>query len=265
MERALTDLTKSLEDKRLGIKELFAFGAAYMMAVGACYLVGYWGSFQINVFEYISFADVVKLAIFPLMPFLVGLLAGVACHQLWYAEKVSTQHKNNHNLQKTNFKVLRRFLIAIILSIVLVSFFSPMLRKMWPPLPSGLIAFFVGMLAIPLSYVDELINIFPNREFRLVSLFLFLFMPPISWAYGSWLAHTVKTGGAELFVDVLRSPLPFESDPNSQVAYLGLLGDLYVLRESQSGKIVFLKKGGESPLFLVPKHLGNTSAIRLSN
>lgn len=256
----MTDLVRHPATNKLGIKELLAFGAAYMMVVGACYLAGYWGSFQINVFEFISFSDVVKLAVFPLMPFLVGLFAGVFCYQLWTSGDASALHKSNRERRRSGFQLQRIFLLVVILCVVLVSFFSPMLGNFWPPLPSGLIAFFVGLLSIPLLYVDEFIEILPNRDVRLVALFLFLFVPPVSWSYGVWRAHAVKTGAAELFVDVSRSQPFIQSDPKIRLAYLGLLGDLYVLRESQSGKIIFLKKSVEAPLFLVPKKVGSTSA-----
>lgn len=256
----MTDLVRLPATNNFGIKELLAFAAAYMMLVGACYLAGYWGSFQINVFEFISFSDVVKLAVFPLMPFLIGLFVGVFFFQLWSLGDASGLEISNRERRRSGFQLPRLFLLVVISCVVLLIVFSPMIGKFWPPLPSGLIAFFVGLLAIPLSYVDEFIEMLPNRDVRLVALFLFLFVPPVSWSYGVWRAHTVKTGAAELFMDVSRLQLFIESDPKIRLAYLGLLGDLYVLRESQSGKIVFLKKSVDTPLFLVPKQVGSTSA-----
>ncbi len=47
----------------LGIRDVIAVGVPYLIAVGACYMFGYWGTFHINVLEFISFADVAKLAI----------------------------------------------------------------------------------------------------------------------------------------------------------------------------------------------------------
>lgn len=260
----MTDLVRHPATNKLGINELLAFGAAYMMVVGACYLAGYWGSFQINVFEFISFSDVVKLAVFPLMPFLVGLFAGVFCYQLWTSGDASALHKSNRERRRSGFQLQRIFLLVVILCVVLVGVFSPMLGKFWPPLPSGLIAFFVGLLAIPLSYLDEFIEILPNRDFRLVALFLFLFLPPVSWSYGVWRAHVIKIGAGELFVDVSRSQSFIQSDPKIRWAYLGLLGDLYVLRESQGGKIVFLKKSGDAPLFLVSKQVDSATTSPVS-
>jgi len=44
-----------------GIKEAFAVVVPYLIAVGACYLFGYWGAFHINVLEFISFADLASV------------------------------------------------------------------------------------------------------------------------------------------------------------------------------------------------------------
>lgn len=66
-------------------------------------------------------------------------------------------------------------------------------------------------------------------------------------------AYFVKTGASELFVDAVRSKLTLTGDAKDPITYIGFLGNVYVLRETRTGQIVFVKQSDDSPLFLVPK------------
>ena len=66
----------------IGTKEALAIGVPYLISVGTCYLFGYWGAFGINVLEFISFADLGAVAVYPLMVSLVFALAGVLFSEL---------------------------------------------------------------------------------------------------------------------------------------------------------------------------------------
>jgi hypothetical protein len=46
---------------------LLSFVVPYALATSLLYLFGYWSSFQINILEYVSLPDVIKLAIYPLV------------------------------------------------------------------------------------------------------------------------------------------------------------------------------------------------------
>jgi hypothetical protein len=46
---------------------LFSFVVPYALVTSLFYLFGYWSSFQINILEYVSLPDVIKLATYPLV------------------------------------------------------------------------------------------------------------------------------------------------------------------------------------------------------
>lgn len=46
---------------------LLSFVVPYALVTSLLYLFGYWSSFQINILEYVSLPDVIKLAIYPLV------------------------------------------------------------------------------------------------------------------------------------------------------------------------------------------------------
>ncbi len=51
--------------------------SAYFIAVGALYLWGFWGSFGVNVMEYLGLTDVVKVAAWPVGSAFIFLLLGI--------------------------------------------------------------------------------------------------------------------------------------------------------------------------------------------
>lgn len=231
----------------LGIKEVFAFGASYLVAVGACYLFGYWGAFQLNVLEYISFADIAKLAVYPLLASLAFVLAGVAFSELLHAPHFPPGGGNNTPISQFGLRHWRLLLGMQIIVTVLIATFAPEPGKWF------VVAFLISLFSTAFAHVENVIEILPNPRLRATVLFLSLLLPTLGFAYGRLQAHLVKTGAADYFVDVERSKLPLTSDAKNPVAYLGLLGNLYVLREGKTRLIVFVKQRDDSPLFLVPR------------
>lgn len=52
---------KSAEEAHKWSNPVLVFGSAYFFFVGWLYLLGFWGHFDANVFEYLGFNDVLKL------------------------------------------------------------------------------------------------------------------------------------------------------------------------------------------------------------
>ncbi len=238
----------------LGIKEAFAVGVPYFIAVGACYLFGYWGAFNINVLEFITFADVAKLAVYPLMVSLVFGLLG-----LLFVEVITPSYLpkdgslfGSASGQRAGIPMWcwknGRLIIALqILLIAYVAIYATEPRK-WV-----IVAWLIIFSGIPLlADLEKFIELVPNPRIRLSALLLLLSLPSFSFAYGRQQAFLVKTGASEQFVDVARSKLLLVNAAKNPVAYLGFLGGVYVLREAKTGQIVFVKQS-DDPLFLAPK------------
>jgi hypothetical protein len=175
------------------------------------------------------------------------MLAGVLIAQL-----VSTPHFPPGGGAASSVGVFGRkywrWLIALQIAIaILVATFAPEPGKWF------IVAFLVALLSEPLTHVERIVELVPNPQARSITLFLLLLLPTISFAYGRQQAFLVKTGASEQFVDVARSKLPLASDAKNPVAYLGFLGNVYVLREAKTGQIIFVKQRDDSPLFLAPK------------
>ncbi len=238
----------------IGIKEAFAFGVPYLIAVGACYQFGYWGAFNINALEFITFADIAKLTVYPLTASLVFFLAGILMYGILMAQvgfpRFTPEGGSPVGVKVTSWvrKYWRMLYVLLIFAIIQVVINVPEPKK-WM-----IVAILFSLLCPPgIYYHEKLIKLIPNPRIRSTTLMLLLFLPIFSFAHGRQQAFLVKTGASEQFVDVARSKLPLVSDEKNPVAYLGFLGSVYILREAKTGQIVFVKQSDDSLLFLAPK------------
>ncbi|PXW89108.1 hypothetical protein C8R34_10588 [Nitrosomonas sp. Nm84] len=62
----------------LNLTKYFSLLMAYSIIISTFYLLGYWGSFDINIFEYIEISDILKMSIYHLIifstPFILSFL-----------------------------------------------------------------------------------------------------------------------------------------------------------------------------------------------
>lgn len=69
--------TEGMWKKKMELKDVLAIIGLYGTALSALNLLGYWGTFQINIFEYLSFTEVVGAA-FPYAAYCIASLIGAA-------------------------------------------------------------------------------------------------------------------------------------------------------------------------------------------
>jgi len=70
-----------------GINDLFPLAVLYWELLGILFLIGYWGVFGFNVFEYISFSDIIFISIVP-APIIIAIVIvmwGIRVFQFCYA------------------------------------------------------------------------------------------------------------------------------------------------------------------------------------
>ena len=77
-------------------------------------------------------------------------------------------------------------------------------------------------------------------------------MAGLAFYNGNLAAQAIKNGNGHQLVDVDRSRLPLKSDENNPVTLLGHLSEYFVLYESATQNVVFIRTKDDSPLFLRP-------------
>jgi hypothetical protein len=232
---------------RTEIKELLAAVIPYLVAVAAAYLFGYWGTFNINVLEFVSLADLAKLAVYPLLASLIFFLAGLLTSQFLVSPKVTPGGGANTTVGRIGRKYWRLFLGLQVVVICMMAIYGPEPRK-WI-----VVASLVALFSAPLSHLEFLIERIPNPRARMTSLFLVLLLPGIAFAFGRQEAYLIKSGHPNQTVDIKRSNLPLSEDATKPVAYLGFVGGTYILYETKTEQLVLVKQQDNSQLYLTPR------------
>lgn len=229
-------------------KEIVGIGIPYLIGVGTLYLFGYWGTFKVNVLEFISFSDMGKLAIFPLLPSLAFSFIGILFAEFSTSNILPLGGGRSTRIGAFGNKHWRWLVVMLIIIITLCLILNIGLVKWF------IIAWLISLFSVPLTHVNLIIEIFPNAKLRSTVLFIFLLIPGMSFAFGRQQASLIISGTSNQFVDIERSKLPLQCDSKNPVDYLGLLGGVYILRESLTGDIVYYKQSENTPLFLSTKH-----------
>jgi hypothetical protein len=76
MEQVINMNAPTLPETPLRRRWLLA--AAYIVGVGLLYQLGYWSTFDVNVFDYVNLTDIAKASIYPLLIFGLVMVIGVA-------------------------------------------------------------------------------------------------------------------------------------------------------------------------------------------
>jgi hypothetical protein len=232
---------------RIELKELLATVVPYLAAVAAAYLFGYWGTFNINILEFVSLADLAKLSIYPLLASLVFFLAGVLISQILVSPNVTPGGGANTIVGRIGKKYWCLFLGLIVIAICMIAIYGPEPRK-WL-----VVTALISLFSVPLSHLEFLVVRLPNPRTRLTMLTFALLLPGIAFGFGKQEAFSIKSGSPYQVVDVKRSNLPLTEDGKNPVAYLGFVGGTYIFYETKTGQVVLMKQQDNSQLYLIPQ------------
>lgn len=232
----------------MDLKEKITATSFFAIAIAASYLFGYWGAFNVNVFELGGIVDIAKLAAFPLITGLAFLLAASVVNDIFVGDRLPSGGGSDTPIGRLGFKHWRSLVAALIATIVLIAVFAPESGK-W-----HLVAFLFSYLSIPLSHSAAVIAYFPDAKIRSRVLYFGLLVPAIAFACGRSDAYLVKSGHASRIIDVVRSKIELKDSIGKRVAYLGRIGEIDVFFESLTGNVVLSKQRNDTPLFIIPQY-----------
>jgi hypothetical protein len=227
-------------------KNYVVFAVPYGAVVASLYLFGFWGSFHVNVLEFVGLSDLIKLAIYPLFISLASLLVGYILVEFFWGSALPPGGGADSPNGRFGKKHWRYLIGGYLIIIFAVAIFGPSPEKWF------LVAVLVSFLSTPLTHLQIFIDIIPNPRARRSMLFLLILVAGIAFYYGTYNAHLAKSGRGSLLVDVSRSKLSLQHEPKKPVVYLGYVSGYFVLLESASGAVVFVKAKDDTPVFLLP-------------
>ena len=223
-------------------KAIITLSTIYGGIASGLYLYGYWGSFDINIFEFVSFSDFLKLSIFPLLGSLFFFIIYAAISQISLVKSFPPGGGADTKLGRFGLKYWR--IIEIILLIIIILF----ILFIQHPFKWYIVAFLLFCALIPLTHMNFFIHYIPNPKLRSFILLMLTLPFVYSFAYGRQEACLIKSGHAKQILDVPRSFFQFQWDEKNQVAYLGYTGEYFAFYELLTKSVILIKPKQGSPL-----------------
>ena len=227
--------------------QIIYLSSLYFVSVSVLYLWGYWGTFDINIIEFLSVTDVVKLAAYPVGSALILFAIGVVVGELHNSSGRALPEGGGREgligrfLNRHGTPVSALYLIVC----VLVYLFMP---EKWTLLPL-LISWPVSVAMLRLEFVRTYL---PDR-FRASIVFLATMFPLIAYGTGVRDAEHILDGKKYKYVRVGSSVLK----------YVGHASDNLFFITSDNAAIVIKKLdqiAGE-PMAFYPPIRGNCHTV----
>ena len=230
----------------MSFKYYFSLLVSFFGFVSVFYLIGFWGSFGINVLEYANIQDVFRFSIYPLLLGSGSMLFGYLIGMLT-TPKLEPGGGANSDIGKFGIKHWKWIVsLVFIVSVVILNFVPE-------PIKWVIFAAVVSTLGVGLTHIPILIELLPNPFVRARVLPLVVFLPIFAFAVGRTNAFDIKAGLPKIEVDVLRSNINMQVEANHPVAYLGYVDGCHFLYETCSGNVCIYKQNGNTVLFLNPR------------
>jgi hypothetical protein len=115
------------------LQKFITFIAPYSLVVSLLYLFGYWGTFNVNVLEYIALADVIKNALYPLIYSSIFIIIGLTIGSLVTVPltKLMPAGGGADLPEAKYFRLLFRFMMLFILALALYTIFFEVGNARW--------------------------------------------------------------------------------------------------------------------------------------
>ena len=232
--------------KDISFPKYLSFAAPYGLFVAVLYLFAFWGTFKLNILEFVGFADLAKLALYPLAASFLFLLAGVAISELVIGDSFPTGGGTDAKIGRFGRKHWRLLIAIYILLIFALVLF---VRN---PFKWIVIASLLSFLSMALTHLNIFISLIPNPRARGNILFLLILIPGFAFAYGKIEANAITQGYAPYFVDAKSSKLQLSTVPDEPISYFGYMAENFILYENATKKIIFIPIKGRELFVLKP-------------
>lgn len=228
--------------------------APYALAVSTLYLWGYWGTFGINVLDYIGISDIIKAAVYPVMTGLMALAVGALLGELM-SPRLEPGAGANTRIGKLLNDSLPLLGTAYVVLLAVAVMFS------WPN--KWLV---VGVLvAVPVYFQLKksalLANEIPSDSARSITIFMLIMAVPVAFDRGRSEGSAVVDGAS---YQTVTSELPTKG-ATARLAhadkqrFIGKLGDRFAFYDPVARSVSLIAASEIKVLTLTSSSLTETS------
>lgn len=252
---------------RLGPRHL-QYAIPYSIVVSVLYLLGYWGTFQVDPLEYVGIGDVVKLAIYPLFTVLViGAAVVGAAHVaiILLGKSVESVERGFDvliaNCSKRTAALMRLGWLLVSFALMILGLYSTadVTPPSMPSAPNLTVWHFVlalaiwvcGWIAIQVGSDPVLSSFIGSRMMAMLSIFFVVAPFVCAFPAGRVFAQDrLDDGCVPIEIDTLRSSAFPPTMRNG--TYLGYLGGHVFVREWKTGAVAITRLSEGQSLVLLP-------------
>lgn len=241
--------------------EVISLLVAFGTVVSALYLFGFWSTFEINILQFISIADILKLGIYPavfgLMSFTIGAIIGTILPQN-ETKAVNKEKKEISKSERINSFVEKHFNKVFIIAqliFILILFFA---KDSYVWIAGAILFTFVITLIVKEPKILE--KLIPNSKVRGFLFFILIGFNLLSFAVGKRDAYnileakSVKVINPKIFKEygseALKKKGLFEGEET--LKFIGIAGDYYFFIKMDNSKIYTVKYSDLHFLELIP-------------
>lgn len=219
----------------------FYLATPYAFTVSLAYLFSYWSTFQINILEYISLSDVIRLSIYPIvvanLSVMIGLIFGT-----FQGYAIS---KRNEKEQKHSMKWVYGSLVLFCIILIVTDRYH-----LWF-IGSLLVALLLSVLIIRNTNITQVLpSVSQNIKIALFTIIIVL--PFLGFAYGKINAHHILIGHKTRFAKASIFKDNNLLNQNDKLKFLGIAGD-YIIFLSEDNSRYFIVKTNQIPILELSK------------
>ncbi|WP_143136333.1 hypothetical protein [Burkholderia ubonensis] len=214
------------------------FCSLYFITVGVLYLWGYWSTFNVNILEYLSLADIVKSTAYPIASALIFFAIGAVLGEfLAGGNTLPPGGGRNTSVGRFLRKISPVLIVLYVLITLAVLQFGPV--EKWHVLPI--------LFAIPVYLACKQLGIFqsviPDDSPRSIVVFLMATIPTFAYGLGRINADAIFNGVKFQYVLAPTDIVGVDNqvDPARRPRYLGHTGDFLFFFDPTKGAVAIAK------------------------
>jgi hypothetical protein len=224
------------EEKSTSLSKLSYAIATYGIVSSVLYLFGYWSTFDINILEYTSLADVAKLAIYPVTFIVVSSSLGVVLTNIVTGElfkSKSAKGKISFGESPTFWRVFLTVVLVLSSSILYFLKFS----SRWY-LVTVILGVFFSLL---LDHSDLLKGTIEHSGVRTFIILTLVLLPLLSFSTGKVKALKILNNEDVRYVNIVSFREPKLLAGQVRLKYLGTTGDYFFFASENNAKVYTVK------------------------